>query len=121
MLLCIQTGKTMSDAQRMRFATDQFYFKTAEEMAQVFGELPEALERTVAIAERCNLRIEPVRNSFPEFKVPEGYTLDSYFERVVRDGFAERVPHLEARCQARAACAIRWPSTRQRLSNEIQA
>ncbi len=95
-LMCIQTGKTMSDAQRMRFATDQFYFKTAEEMAQVFGELPEALERTVAIAERCNLRIEPVRNSFPDFKVPEGHTLDSYFERVVREGFAERVPFLEA-------------------------
>ncbi len=96
-LMCIQTGKTMSDAHRMRFATDQFYFKTAEEMAQVFGELPEALERTVAIAERCNLRIEPVRNSFPEFEVPGGYTLDSYFERVVRDGFAERLPQLEAR------------------------
>src|SRR5579872_996586 len=88
-LMCIQTGKTMSDAHRMRFATDQFYFKTAEEMAQVFHELPEALERTVAIADRCNLRIEPVRNSFPEFKVPEGYTLDSYFEHVVREGFAE--------------------------------
>ena len=80
-LLCIQTGKTMSDSQRMRFPTDQFYFKTAEEMAEVFRELPEALDRTATIAERCNLRIEPVRNSFPEFKVPEGYTLDSYFEK----------------------------------------
>src|SRR5580692_545219 len=96
-LLCIQTGKTMSDAQRMRFPTDQFYFKTAEEMSQVFRELPEALERTATIAERCNLRIEPVRNSFPEFKVPEGHTIDSYFERVVREGFAERLPQLEAR------------------------
>src|SRR3984885_161666 len=94
-LLCIQTGKAMSDSHRMRFSTDQFYFKTAEEMAQVFGELPEALTRTVAIAERCNLRIEPVRNSFPEFKVPEGYTIDSYFERVVREGFADRVPRLK--------------------------
>ena len=64
-------------SQRMRFATDQFYFKTAEEMAQVFGELPEALERTATIAERCNVRIEPVRNSFPEFEVPAGHTLDS--------------------------------------------
>jgi DNA polymerase III subunit alpha len=94
-LLCIQTGKTMSDPQRMRFATDQFYFKTAEEMAQVFRELPDALERTAAIAERCNVRIDPVRNSFPEFKVPEGHTIDSYFERVAREGFAERVPFLE--------------------------
>src|ERR1700682_143796 len=93
-LMCIQTGKTMSDSQRMKFATDQFYFKTAEEMAQVFGELPEALERTVTIAERCNLRMEPVRNSFPDFQVPEGHTLDSYFERAVREGFAERLPRL---------------------------
>src|SRR5579862_1622104 len=96
-LLCIQTGKTMSDPQRMRFATDQFYFKTAEEMAQVFRELPDALERTVAIAERCNVRIDPVRNSFPEFKVPEGFTIDSYFELVTRQGFAERLPFLEER------------------------
>jgi DNA polymerase-3 subunit alpha len=94
-LMCIQTGKTMSDPQRMRFATDQFYFKTAEEMAQVFRELPDALERTAAIAERCNVRIDPVRNSFPEFNVPEGHTIDSYFERVAREGFAERVPFLE--------------------------
>src|ERR1700676_4981701 len=94
-LLCIQTGKTMSDPQRMRFATDQFYFKTAEEMAHVFGELPDALERTAAIAERCNVRIDPVRNSFPEFKVPEGHTIDSFFERAAREGFAERVPFLE--------------------------
>src|ERR1700726_3243393 len=87
---------TMSDTHRMRFATDQFYFKTAQEMAQVFGELPEALERTATIAERCNLRIEAVKNSFPDFKIPEGHTLDTYFERVVREGFAGRVPFLEA-------------------------
>src|SRR5579862_5689231 len=94
-LLCIQTGKTMSDSQRMRFQTDQFYFKSADEMARVFGELPEALTRTVAIAERCNLRISRVRDPFPEFQVPDGHTLDSYFERVVREGLAARMPYLE--------------------------
>src|SRR5438445_1885651 len=71
-LLCIQTGKTMSDAHRMKFATDQFFFKTAQEMAQVFGEIPDALERTVAIAGRCNVKIDAMQNSFPEFQVPEG-------------------------------------------------
>ncbi len=110
-LMCIQTGKTMSDPQRMRFATDQFYFKTAEEMAQVFAELPEALERTVAIAERCNVRIEPVRNSFPEFRVPDGHTIDSYFERVVREGFAERVPLLEALAKQGQLAHAAWPNT----------
>ena len=119
-LMCIQTGKTMSDPQRMRFATDQFYFKTAEEMAQVFGgEFPEALERTAAIAERCNVRIDPVRNSFPEFQVPEGYTVDSYFERVAREGFAARVPDLEALAKQGW---LRRPLAEyeQRLSNEIR-
>ncbi len=94
-LMCIQTGKTMSDSQRMKFATDQFYFKTAEEMAQVFRELPDAVSRTVAIAERCNLKIQRVSNPFPEFKVPEGYTTDSYFEKVSREGFQSRAVQLE--------------------------
>jgi len=94
-LLCIQTGKTMSDAHRMKFATDQFYFKTAAEMAQVFGELPEALSRTVDIAHRCNVKIERIPSPFPEFKVPAGHTAGSYFEKVVREGFASRLPILE--------------------------
>ena len=94
-LMCIQTGKTMSDAQRMKFATDQFYFKTADEMAHVFRELPDAVTRTVAIADRCNVKIQRVSNPFPEFKVPEGHTTDSYFESVVREGFASRAPQIE--------------------------
>src|SRR5580692_1695368 len=99
-LLCIQTGKTMSDTHRMKFATDQFFFKTAEEMAQVFGEIPDALERTVAIADRCNVKIDAMQNSFPDFQVPEGQTVDTYFEAVSREGFASRVPVLEARAKA---------------------
>ena len=94
-LMCIQTGKTMSDTQRMKFATDQFYFKTAEEMAQVFRELPDAVSRTVAIAERCNVKIQRVNNPFPDFKVPEGHTADSYFEKMVREGFQSRGPQFE--------------------------
>src|SRR5215470_16706255 len=94
-LLCIQTGKTMSDGSRMRFQTDQFYFKTAEEMAKVFGEIPDALSRTLAIADRCNVKIQRVANPFPEFQVPEGHTADSYFEKVAREGFATRLPFLE--------------------------
>jgi DNA polymerase III subunit alpha len=94
-MLCIQTGKTMSDAHRMKFATDQFYFKTAQEMAQVFCEVPDALSRTVDIAARCNVKIEHIPNALPEFRVPEGHTPGSYFERVAREGFAQRVPHLE--------------------------
>ncbi len=94
-LLCIQTGKTMGDANRMKFATDQFYFKTAAEMASIFGEIPDALSRTVDIAARCNVKIERILNPFPEFKVPGGYDSASYFEKVVREGFATRVPNLD--------------------------
>src|SRR2546428_334872 len=118
-LLCIQTGKTMSDPQRMRFATDQFYFKTAGEMAQVFHDLPDAVERTVAIAERCNVRIDPVANPFPEFQVPPGHTLDSYFETMAREGFASRVPYLEALAKENR---LRRPLAEyeRRLSAEIE-
>ncbi|MFZ0214125.1 MAG: DNA polymerase III subunit alpha [Candidatus Acidiferrales bacterium] len=118
-LLCIQTGKTMSDTSRMRFATDQFYFKTAEEMAQVFRELPDALSRTVAIAERCHVKIERVQNPFPVFQVPEGATTDSYFERVAREGFAQRVPQLEKLAKENR---LRYPLPvyEQRLFNEIE-
>src|SRR6266699_213086 len=94
-LLCIQTGKTMGDANRMKFATDQFYFKSAAEMARVFGEIPDVLSRTVDIAARCNVKIERISNPFPEFQVPKGYDSASYFEKVVREGFAARVLHLE--------------------------
>ncbi|MGA8268447.1 MAG: DNA polymerase III subunit alpha, partial [Candidatus Acidiferrales bacterium] len=94
-LMCIQTGKSMSDVNRMKFATDQFYFKTAEEMARVFHELPDAVSRTVTIAERCNVKIQRVDHPFPEFQVPEGHTANSYFEKVVREGFNWRLPQLE--------------------------
>ena len=118
-LLCIQTGKTMSDAHRMKFATDQFYFKSAAEMAQVFGELPDALSRTVDIASRCNVKIERIANPFPEFKIPEGHTAGSYFEKVVREGFATRVPFLERLAQQGA---LRNPLSEyeRRLTSEIE-
>ncbi|MGB2888564.1 MAG: DNA polymerase III subunit alpha [Candidatus Acidiferrales bacterium] len=118
-LLCIQTGKTMSDPQRMRFATDQFYFKTAEEMAQVFRELPDALDRTLTIAERCQVKIERVQNPFPEFRVPEGHTAESYFEKVAREGFESRRPPLERLAREGV---LRQPiaAYEKRLSDEIE-
>jgi DNA polymerase III subunit alpha len=117
-LLCIQTGKTMSDTSRMKFATDQFYFKTAVEMAEVFRELPDALERTLAIAERCNVKIQRVSNPFPEFKVPEGHTADSYFEKVAREGFESRAVVLE-RLAKEGHLRHSIPDYERRLSDEI--
>jgi len=118
-LLCIQTGKTMSDAHRMKFQTDQFYFKSAAEMAQVFGELPDALSRTVDIAQRCNVKVERIPSPFPEFQVPAGHTAGSYFEKVVREGFASRVPLLERQAQQGL---LRHPLAdyERRLTSEIE-
>src|SRR5579862_5082314 len=118
-LMCIQTGKTMSDSQRMKFPTDQFYFKTAEEMAEVFRELPDAVSRTVTIADRCNVKIQRVTNPFPEFKVPEGFTADSYFEKVVREGFVTRAPMLE---KLASENRLRQPLSvyESRLTSEIE-
>jgi DNA polymerase-3 subunit alpha len=118
-MLCIQTGKTMSDPRRLRFGTDQFYFKTAEEMARAFGELPDALRQTLAIAERCHLEIQRVATPFPAFPVPEGHTPNAYFEKVVREGFERRLVKLE--CLA-AKNRLRHPISeyRYRLNYEIE-
>ena len=94
-LLCIQTGKTVNDPNRMKFYTDQFYFKNRQEMDRVFGEIPYVLDQTVEIAERCNLKLQKVDNPFPEFEVPPGFTIDTYFAKVVRDGFQDRLEHLK--------------------------
>jgi DNA polymerase-3 subunit alpha len=118
-LLCIQTGKMMSDEKRMKFATDQFYFKTAAEMAKVFREVPEAVSRTVDIAARCNVKIEHFPNALPEFKVPDGHTPGSYFEKVAREGFAQRVPYLE-RIAKQGALANPLSEYEKRLSSEIE-
>ena len=91
-LLCIGTGKSLSDEKRLKYHGDQFFLKSAEEMWQVFGDYPEALQNTVRIAERCNVTIPKGDAHLPNFAVPAGYTLDSYFEEVVRQGFAARLP-----------------------------
>jgi DNA polymerase-3 subunit alpha len=93
-LLCVKTGKNLSDAARLRFEGTDFFVKSAEEMAQVFGSTPEVLSRTLGIAERCNLKLEKVKDPFPQFDVPPGYTLDSYFEHVVRGGFECRMEQI---------------------------
>src|SRR5207302_11287424 len=89
-LICVQTGKSIHDTNRLKFQTNQFFVKTGEEMARVFPDRADVLQRTLAIAERCNFKLNKIKNPFPEFQVPPGYTLDSYFEHVAREGFAKR-------------------------------
>ena len=94
-LLCIQTGKTLNDPNRMKFYTDQFYFKSRQDMDRVFGEIPFVLDQTVEIAERCSIKLKKVEDPFPEFAVPPGFTIDTYFAKVVRDGYQDRLEHLK--------------------------
>jgi len=94
-LLCIGTGKTVNDADRLRYYGDQFYLKTADEMAAIFGGFPEALANTVRIAERCQVDLTETTNHLPNFDVPVGFTVDEYFEHVVREGFQYRLPRLQ--------------------------
>ncbi len=93
-LLCIQTGKTINDPQRMRFSTSEFYFKSSESMQQMFSETPQALANTVEIAQHCNLELEFNQLHLPHYQVPEGYTLDSYLEERALDGLRKRYPGL---------------------------
>ncbi len=118
-LLCIQTGRTRGDSKRLRFANNQFFVKSAEEMGRVFAELPEALARTVQIAERCELQLEKVTNPFPNFGVPAGETLDSYFEKVTRQGFEQRRARLEELAgRGRLRCSM--GEYGERLEREIR-
>jgi DNA polymerase-3 subunit alpha len=95
-LLCIGTGKTVNDRDRLRYHGDQFFLKTPEEMAVVFKEVPEAIANTMRIAERCQVDLGASENSLPNFDVPAPYALDEYFAHVVRAGFVERLPRLKA-------------------------
>ncbi len=93
-MVCIQTGKSIRDTERMKFEGTQFFVKNHDEMYRVFKDSPEVVARTLAIAERCNLRLEKVASPFPQFDVPPGYTIDSYFVHVTREGFARRLETL---------------------------
>jgi DNA polymerase III subunit alpha len=99
-MLCVQTGAKIHDADRFRFDSDQFFVKSADEMARLFPDHPGVMHRTVEIAERCMFKLHPVDNPFPEFAVPQGHTIDSYFEQVCREGYKKRletaIHHLEA-------------------------
>ncbi|MCQ5130179.1 DNA polymerase III subunit alpha [Butyricicoccus faecihominis] len=91
-LMSIQMGKTVDDPTRMKFETEEFYIKDADEMAALFPEHPEALANTVKIAERCHVDFEFGKYHLPEFDVPEGYTALQYLQKLCDEGFAERYP-----------------------------
>ncbi len=117
-MVCIQTGKSIQDTNRMKFQGTDFYVKNYSEMARVFKDSPEVLSRTLAIAERCNMKIEKVSNPFPHFDVPAGYTADSYFEHVTREGYARRLETLR-RVEAKGGLKHGIADYEQRLNREL--
>ncbi|MEW6378043.1 MAG: DNA polymerase III subunit alpha [bacterium] len=111
-LLCLQTGKTLSDPKRMKMSTDQFYFRSPREMAALFQDIPEAISNTLSIAERCNLEFKFGQYYLPNYQPPAGNTLESYLEELAYQGIARRydilrdcdlTPRLERLKQERAS------------------
>jgi DNA polymerase-3 subunit alpha len=120
-LLCIGTQKTFADPDRLKYASNEFYVKTAAEMHALFPFDGPAIENTVAIAERCRLEVPMGEFHLPQFPVPQGSTLDSYLATVARDGLAERLEELRRR-KARGV-ALATPAEEvyhERLERELQ-
>ncbi len=118
-MLCVQTGAKIHDKERFRFDSDQFFVKGADEMARLFKDSPAVLKRTMEIAERCQMTLHPVENPFPEFAVPEGQTIDSYFEEVCRAGFKKRMETAVRQLELRGALRTAAHEYRTRLEREI--
>jgi DNA polymerase-3 subunit alpha len=91
-LLCIQTGVTMNNPKRLKYGPPNFYLRSPEEMAGVFGEWPEALENTVRIADQCHFQFDFSKTHLPHCEVPEGHTFESWLERLCRAAIPEKYP-----------------------------
>ncbi len=90
-LLCIQTGKTLQDGNRMKFPSEEFYFKSPQEMEELFENSPEAIAHTIEITEECNLELKFEEKHIPKISVPSGESLDSHLERLSREGLERRL------------------------------
>jgi DNA polymerase III subunit alpha len=95
-LLCIQTNKKVKDKDRIRFRSQEFYFKSDDEMSELFSSVPESLENTHRIAEQCEFILGSSGYHLPQFRPAEGFSLDEYFEKVVRDGFEKKMVFLHS-------------------------
>jgi DNA polymerase-3 subunit alpha len=118
-LLCVQTGKMMSDPNRMHWHSPDFYLKSRDEMMLLFDELEDALDRTWDIAQRCHVTLDKVKEPFPKFDVPPEHSADSYFEYVARNGFEKRRPRLEA-MRAKGILKHDLAEYAERLDREIK-
>ena len=118
-LLCVQTAGSMNDPKRFKFDTNEFYVKTADEMARLFAHAPHVVSGTMQFPERCNLKLNKVENPFPEFPVPEGMDLDGFFEQVCREGLRKRLATSVAHLRGRGLLRKTEDEYQARLQREI--
>ncbi|MDO8494647.1 MAG: DNA polymerase III subunit alpha, partial [Deltaproteobacteria bacterium] len=118
-MVCIQTGKMIADEKRMRMESDQFYVKSAEEMKEVFAELPEAIANTVRIAEQCNVELDFNTYHFPHFEAPPGEDLFSFLTKEARAGLEIRFEEIRERLKGSAATVDETKYV-ERLESELQ-
>jgi DNA polymerase-3 subunit alpha len=90
-LLCVQSGSTLADPKRFKFENDEFYLKSADQMRELFKDIPESCDNTLVIAERCNVTLREGENLLPKFTVPEGETEDSWLRKEANRGLAEKM------------------------------
>ena len=105
-LICIGTGKKLAEEKRLKFEYPEFYFKSQQEMEQLFPELPEALANTLVIAERCNLEIPMPGPQLPRYEVPDDFTLEEYLSKIARENLSRRYSQVT-------------PEMRERLEYEL--
>ena len=106
-LLAIQTQTTLDDPNRMRMQTDEFYLKTADEMARLFRDVPEALSNTVEIAQKCNLELDFKSTHLPRFSPPEGKTREGYLQELVDEGLKHRYPDIDISIRERVESELK--------------
>jgi DNA polymerase-3 subunit alpha len=121
-MLCIGTGKTVNDTNRMRFGGPQWYVRTPEEMGQIFTHIPDALTRTLEIAEMCNLKLPLGENQLPVYPIPPGegdISIDEYFEKVIRQGYEKRRETVWDSLLAKGHLKHSLSTYQERVSREI--
>jgi len=119
-LLCIGTGKTINDPNRLTYGSPKYYFRSAEEMWETFGEEPDLLLKTLEIAEKCDLTFPKSIDQVPLYPFPDGHTVDSYFEKVTRDGFEERWREIWQALESSGSLRHPISRYRDRLTHEIE-
>jgi DNA polymerase-3 subunit alpha len=121
-LLCIGSGKTINDPNRLKYGSPYFYVRSPEEMWELFGEMPEVLNRTVEIAEMCDIQLPKGINYLPNFPIPPEFStlsVDQYFEKIVRDGFEKRRVRVWEPAASRAQLKHSVSDYDDRISREI--